>query len=208
MECQWPRLESSGGEEGINNGLRSKYKSDYLQKLSKNDTFRKILLFGKSIINKRLGGAPRFMGPHISSHRNILCLPIFRYCVQPAKKDFNVQSNWFEGKCSLTTYQIEELLGTKIRALYQRRKGRDLYNLYQAFTKAKLDVETMLHCYRRYMELNVGYVPSQREFIQNMELKLQDDYFVGDIVALIRPDEVYDYQTAYELVKKELFDKM
>jgi len=124
------------------------------------------------------------------------------------KKDFNVQSNWFEGKCSLTTYQVEELLGTKIRALYQRRKGRDLYDLYQAFTKAKLDVETMLHCYRRYMELNVGYVPSQREFIQNMELKLQDDYFVGDIVALIRPDEVYDYQTAYELIKKELFDKM
>ncbi len=40
------------------------------------------------------------------------------------------------------------------------------------------------------------------------KLKLKDNYFVGDIVGLIRPDEVYDYQTAYELVKKELLDKM
>ncbi len=124
------------------------------------------------------------------------------------KKDFNVQSNWFKGKCSLTTYKVEELLGTKIRALYQRRKGRDLYDLYQAFTKAELDVETILHCYRQYMTFSVGNVPSQKEFIQNMELKLQDNYFVGDIVGLIRPDEVYDYHTAYELVKKDLFDKM
>lgn len=124
------------------------------------------------------------------------------------KRDFSVQSNWFEGQCSLTTYKVEELLGTKIRALYQRRKGRDLYDLYQAFTKTKLDVETMLHCYRRYMEFSVGNVPSQREFLQNMELKLQDDYFVGDIVALIRPDEKYNHKKAYELVKKELFDKM
>lgn len=51
------------------------------------------------------------------------------------KKDFRVQSNWFEGSCSLTTYKLEGLLGTKTRALYQRRKGRDLYDLYQAFIK-------------------------------------------------------------------------
>jgi len=95
-----------------------------------------------------------------------------------------------------------------IRALYQRRKGRDLYDLYQAFTKSNLNVELMLECYRKYMKFSVGNVPSQKEFIQNMELKLQDKYFVGDIVGLIRPDEVYDQNVAYELVKKELFDKM
>ncbi len=124
------------------------------------------------------------------------------------KKDFSVQSNWFEGSCSLTTYKLEELLGTKIRALYQRRKGRDLYDLYQAFTKNNLNIELMLECYRKYMVFSVGSVPSQKEFIQNMELKLQNKYFVGDIVGLIRPDEVYDHNIAYELLKKELLDKM
>jgi len=124
------------------------------------------------------------------------------------KKDFSVQSNWFKGSCSLITYKLEELLGTKIRALYQRRKGRDLYDLHQAFTKRELNVEVMLECYRKYMKFSVGNVPSHKEFIQNIELKLQDEYFVGDIVGLIRPDEVYDHNVAYELVKKELFDKM
>jgi predicted nucleotidyltransferase component of viral defense system len=41
------------------------------------------------------------------------------------KKPFTVKSTWFRGECDLTTYRLEELLGTKLRALYQRRKGRD-----------------------------------------------------------------------------------
>ncbi len=45
------------------------------------------------------------------------------------KKAFEVQSGYFTGKCELTTYKLEELLGTKLRALYQRRKGRDLFDL-------------------------------------------------------------------------------
>ena len=124
------------------------------------------------------------------------------------KKNFSVQSRWFDGKCALTTYQLEELIGTKIRALYQRRKGRDLYDLYLALTKANLASKTALQCYHRYIAFSTGNVPSQIEFIQNLELKLQDDYFVGDIAGLIRPDEVYDYRAAYDLVKKRLFDKM
>src|SRR6218665_43341 len=124
------------------------------------------------------------------------------------KMNFSVQSSWFEGACALTTYKMDELLGTKIRALYQRRKGRDLYDLYQAFTKGNPNAEAMLRCYRRYMKFSVGNTPSQKEFMQNLELKLQDDYFLGDIVALIRPDEAYNPQTAFELIKKELISKM
>ncbi len=37
---------------------------------------------------------------------------------------FQVTSSWFTGSCNITTYKLEELLGTKLRALYQRRKGR------------------------------------------------------------------------------------
>lgn len=44
------------------------------------------------------------------------------------KKSFSVKSSWFEGECNLTTYKLEELLGTKLRALYRRRKGRDLFD--------------------------------------------------------------------------------
>jgi predicted nucleotidyltransferase component of viral defense system len=46
---------------------------------------------------------------------------------------FEVKTSWFTGSCGITTYRLEELLGTKMRALYQRRKGRDLYDLYKAW---------------------------------------------------------------------------
>lgn len=34
---------------------------------------------------------------------------------------FQVKSSWFKGSCNLTTYRLEELLGTKLRALFQRK---------------------------------------------------------------------------------------
>jgi len=37
------------------------------------------------------------------------------------KRKFSVNSIWFSGDCQTTTYYLEELLGTKMRALYQRR---------------------------------------------------------------------------------------
>ena len=40
---------------------------------------------------------------------------------------FSVESQWFNDSCEITTYQLEKLLGTKLRALYQRRKGRDFF---------------------------------------------------------------------------------
>ena len=42
------------------------------------------------------------------------------------KIPFKVENSWFTGEAELTTYHFEELLGTKLRALYQRKKGRDL----------------------------------------------------------------------------------
>lgn len=42
---------------------------------------------------------------------------------------FEVDNEWFSGKCEIRTYNINELLGTKLRALYQRSKGRDLFDL-------------------------------------------------------------------------------
>ena len=47
------------------------------------------------------------------------------------KHKFSVNSQWFAGNCQTTTYYLEELLGTKMRALYQRRKGRDLFDLWK-----------------------------------------------------------------------------
>jgi predicted nucleotidyltransferase component of viral defense system len=122
---------------------------------------------------------------------------------------FKIQSSWFSGTCDLTTYKLEELLGTKLRALYQRRKGRDLYDLFTALTQApNLDKEVLLHAYRAYMQLSVAQPPSQKEFILNMEAKMLDPEFLGDTTALIRPDTPYNAADAYATVKTELIERI
>ena len=35
---------------------------------------------------------------------------------------FTVTSRWFNGSCDIHSYELAELLGTKMRALYQRKK--------------------------------------------------------------------------------------
>jgi len=64
---------------------------------------------------------------------------------------YSTESTWFKGDCSIISYQLEELLGTKLRALYQRRKGRDLFDLYWAMSNQKVDVAKLLQCYYEYM---------------------------------------------------------
>lgn len=38
------------------------------------------------------------------------------------KVPFELNSRWFKGACKINTYQLEELLGTKLRALYLPKK--------------------------------------------------------------------------------------
>lgn len=125
------------------------------------------------------------------------------------KFPFEVKSSWFAGSCHLTTYSLEELLGTKLRALYQRRKGRDLYDMFIALTQhPNMDIDNLLHCYREYMKFSVDRPPSQREYILNMEAKLQDTEFLGDTTALLRPDVPFNAIEAYELVRTLLIEKI
>lgn len=65
------------------------------------------------------------------------------------KIPFVVENSRLTGRCGITTYQLNELLGTKLRALYQRKKGRDLFDLYVALTKTEVDVDELMRCYHR-----------------------------------------------------------
>jgi predicted nucleotidyltransferase component of viral defense system len=122
---------------------------------------------------------------------------------------FKVESSWFNGECEITTYQLEELLGTKLRALYQRRKGRDLFDLHKALTtNGNLNTTNLIKCYLEYIRFSTGQVPSPKQFIDNMEAKIKDNDFLGDITALIRPTENYDQNVAYNLVHKQIIARL
>ncbi len=121
---------------------------------------------------------------------------------------FDVNNQWFSGECQGTTYLLDELFGTKLRALYQRRKGRDLYDLYKGLSVANVNADNVVLCYNEYMKHSAGRPPSRREFQRNVELKMQDEDFPGDMKMLLRVGEEYDPQQAWEVVKSSLLDRM
>jgi predicted nucleotidyltransferase component of viral defense system len=124
------------------------------------------------------------------------------------KQDFSVSNQWFSGSCKTTTYYLEELLGTKMRALYQRRKGRDLFDLWKALSTQDLNTENIIRSYREYIGFVVDNPPSQKEYLQNMELKMQDEEFLGDTNLLLRTDEKYNPAVAWEFVRSRLIEKL
>ena len=51
--------------------------------------------------------------------------------------------------------------------------------------------------------------PTYKQFVQNMELKMQDPEFLGDTDILLREGtNPFKPQEAYQLVKEQFIDKM
>jgi len=124
------------------------------------------------------------------------------------ERDFSVDSRWFKGSAHIQTYNLEELLGTKFRALYQRKKGRDLFDLYQALAVLKPDPGIILSCYASYMDYNGVKVPNKKQFTNNLTEKLSDIEFLNDTNGLLRTGEIYKPKEAFEFLYEELFSKL
>ena len=115
---------------------------------------------------------------------------------------FRVESPWFSGDCRIKTYAPAELLGTKLRALYQRRKGRDLFDLACAAGRLDVDVAAVLRCWRRYVAFGGHAVPTAAEFARNMEAKLALPDYGADVPLLLRPGTPFDVAAAYATVRE------
>ena len=89
------------------------------------------------------------------------------------RRRFSVENPWFSGAADICTHEVEELLGTKLRALYQRKKGRDLYDLWLAMTTLETDEQKIVHCFEQYLE-HGGTPVSRAEFEMNLMGKMKD----------------------------------
>jgi hypothetical protein len=96
---------------------------------------------------------------------------------------FEVASPCCTGTAEITTYELDELLGTKLRALYQRKKGRDLFDLWIAAGRLNIDAEKPARCLLRYVE-NEGLRITRAELEANLEGKLDEAVFRRDIEPL------------------------
>jgi predicted nucleotidyltransferase component of viral defense system len=73
------------------------------------------------------------------------------------RRPFRVRSPWFEADALVHTYALNELLGTKLRALFQRRKGRDLFDLSVALD-ASADPRRIVEAFRADMKAEGAFV--------------------------------------------------
>lgn len=96
-------------------------------------------------------------------------------------RDYSVTSPWFSGAGSVTTFDLSELIATKIRALFQRKKGRDLFDLWLAVGHAGVSVDDIATCFEPYRP--DGWTAARA--LGNLDAKLADPQFVRDLDALV-----------------------
>ena len=96
-----------------------------------------------------------------------------------------IENPWFSGKADISTFSREEMLATKLRALLQRDKGRDLYDLAHALEVFEdLNVDRIIEIFARYLGLS-GQTISRAQAQERMFAKLANPRFLLDIRPLL-----------------------
>lgn len=121
------------------------------------------------------------------------------------KKSFAYQNDWHTADCLVTTYKLEELIGTKLRAIYQRKKGRDFFDLGLCFEQFALNIDEIIRSFRKYIAVT-GKAISRAEFEKNLYKKLTDQTFLYDIKSLLPKDAEYTEKVG--LYKKLLYENI
>jgi len=80
--------------------------------------------------------------------------------------------------------------------------------LYKALSTQSVNIENIIRSYNEYMSFAVDNPPTQKEYLRNMELKMQDKEFLNDTNLLLRPDYKYNPLEAWEMVRDKLILRM
>lgn len=116
---------------------------------------------------------------------------------------FTVSSRWFEGSCEIKSYELDELLATKLRALYQRKQGRDLFDLAVALENPTTKPGRIVEAFFVYMD-HGGYHVTRTQFEENLAGKLRDQTFAADIGPLLAGGYKWDLNESARKVSEQL----
>lgn len=156
---------------------------------------------GGSIVNAKFEGDPTSGGGRIRVKIEINIAETASFG-ERAKVPYAVDSPWWSGSAQIGTFPVEELLGTKLRALYQRSKGRDLFDLWCAMTQLTLDDDQIVAAFRHYIGEEEFTFP---QLARNLEAKLEDRGFSDDLGQLVQaPPHGYDLNSAADLAMTRL----
>ena len=128
---------------------------------------------------------------------------VYGYVVRPHE----VVSRWFGGRADIRTYVLDELLATKLRALYQRRRGRDLFDLWDATTRGEVDPGKVVKAFGAYLKRE-GLRGTRAEFERNLAAKARNKAFLHEMRPMLAPGVEYDPLGALDLVHREFIRRL
>lgn len=111
----------------------------------------------------------------------------------------------------LVSFHLNEMLATKLRALFQRRKGRDLFDLQVAISRgdpAVLSIDTVIAAFQHYTRAEKTRV-ARGEFIEHLHGCLRDRTgFCTDLDGLLRQGEKWDAHAAGTLIERQILARL
>lgn len=119
------------------------------------------------------------------------------------ERPLSARNPWFSGSARVITFHLDELMGTKMRALYQRRQGRDLFDFWVLLRARRLDCSRVVEAFRHYLERQ-GQTISRAEYEENLRRKMADGMFLEEVRPLLASGVDYDADEALDLILEHL----
>lgn len=120
---------------------------------------------------------------------------------------FDVQSEWFNGSADIITYEIDELMATKLRALYQRRKGRDLFDVWYVTKQKLIDLDRVFEIYSKYCANDNTHIRGE-DFLKNLALKKNHPDFQSDMSSLLPIELNWSFEESYQFVVDNVISRL
>ena len=121
--------------------------------------------------------------------------------------DYSLESGWFRGSTKMLTYDLNELMATKLIALYQRRKGRDLFDLWLVLDRGLIDPSKVLEIAKIYCD-KTDVKLTRALFEKSLHEKCQKSDFTDDMGFLLTEESQWHFDVALRMVHKTFISKL
>ena len=91
---------------------------------------------------------------------------------------FEIDGSWYQAKTEILSFEPEELFGTKLRALLQRRKNRDLFDLHEGLKQLSMDTDKLIACFEHYFALEgkpISRAVAEQRMLEKLRRSLTED---------------------------------
>ena len=91
---------------------------------------------------------------------------------------FAVENGWYQATANISSFAPEEVFATKLRALLQRRKNRDLFDLHMGLQQLSMNPETLLACFDHYVTLEgkrITRANAEQRLLEKLTHSLTED---------------------------------